>query len=518
MRKTFLTSLFSLCCWCLTTAQTGDDIRLKYNNPDLIVDLGVGLWGYPMPVDYDKDGLIDLLMSCPDTPFKGIYFFKNIGTTTEPLFDKPQRLFDKAYTNTCVSYADGKMHVFRPGIEYPDFLTQFFNKQDKIIPDVMPGHDFKKIRSNMWAYVDYDGDGDLDILVGIDDWGEYGWDNAYDKEGNWTNGRLRGFMYLLENQDGKYINKGKILAGNKPLETYGAPGANLADYHQGKTRSLAIGFHTSGIYLGQALGGFGATLAAATSWQFTFHSFGLIGMVYSLILIFFLKEHKTYTISSSPGEKKSFGQELSMAFKGLGMLLGNVAFWVILFYFSAPSLPGWATKNWLPTLFSESLNMEMTHAGPLSTMTLALASLVGVLIGGYASDRWVQRHLKGRIYTGVIGLGLTIPALVLIGYGSGLFMIVAGALLFGLGFGIFDVNNMPILCQFVSSRYRATGYGLLNLAGISAGAVITNELGKALDAGYMDAVFVVMIIAVAIAITLQLTVLKPTTIDMKEVK
>ncbi len=288
----------------------------------------------------------------------------------------------------------------------------------------------------------------------------------------------------------------------------------IADYHQGKTRSLAIGFHTSGIYLGQALGGFGAVLANNTSWQFTFHSFGLIGIIYSFVLIFFLREKKTYVVNT--GKKISLGNELSLALKGFTFLFSNIAFWVILFYFSAPSLPGWATKNWLPTLFSESLKMDMTQAGPLSTMTMALASLLGVLAGGYVSDKWVQKKLKGRIYTGAIGLGLTIPALVLIGYGNGLLMIISGAILFGLGFGVFDVNNMPILCQFVPSRYRATGYGLLNLAGISAGAVITNELGKALDAGYMSIVFVIMIVAVSLAIFLQLTVLRPKTIDMTD--
>ena len=285
----------------------------------------------------------------------------------------------------------------------------------------------------------------------------------------------------------------------------------IADYHQGKTRSLAIGFHTSGIYLGQAFGGFGATLAGATSWQLTFHTFGFIGMVYSLVLIFFLREKKAYIVDTV--KKKSLKEELSLAVKGLSILFSNVSFWVILFYFSAPSLPGWATKNWLPTLFSESLNMGMEQAGPLSTMTMALASLVGVLAGGFLSDRWVQKNLKGRIYTGVIGLGLTIPALFLIGYGHGLIMIVGGAVCFGLGFGFFDVNSMPILCQFVSSRYRATGYGIMNLAGMSAGAVITNELGKALNAGYMNIVFTAMIAAVSLAIIFQLSVLKPKTID-----
>ncbi len=285
----------------------------------------------------------------------------------------------------------------------------------------------------------------------------------------------------------------------------------IADYHQGKTRSLAIGIHTTGIYLGQALGGFGATVASSFSWQLTFHSFGLVGMLYAVILILFLKENKSYTVS--PLEKTSIGKELSGAFKGLGILLGNISFWVLLFYFSAPSLPGWATKNWAPTLFSETLNMDMAHAGPIATITIALASFVGVLIGGILSDRWVIRNLKGRIYTGVIGLSLTIPALFLLGYGTGFIAILCGALCFGLGFGMFDVNNMPILCQFVSPRYRATGYGLMNLAGISAGAFITNFLGKSADAGNLGKDFVLLSAVVVIAIFFQLTVLKPQTIN-----
>lgn len=288
----------------------------------------------------------------------------------------------------------------------------------------------------------------------------------------------------------------------------------IADYHQGKTRSLAVGFHTTGIYLGQALGGFGAVVASSFSWQTTFHTFGLIGIAYCVVLILFLKEHKAYTVQ--PEEKKSIKKEFSAMFKGLGILFGNISFWVILFYFSAPSLPGWATKNWLPTLFSSSLKIDMEHAGPMATITIAMASLIGVLVGGYLSDKWVQKTLKGRIYTGVIGLALTLPALLLLAFGNSLMVIVAGAIIFGFGFGMFDVNNMPILCQFVSPRYRATGYGLLNLAGISAGAVITNVMGKSADAGNMGRDFALLAIVVLVAIILQLTVLKPTVINKTE--
>jgi MFS family permease len=287
----------------------------------------------------------------------------------------------------------------------------------------------------------------------------------------------------------------------------------IADYHQGKTRSIAVGFHTTGIYLGQALGGFGAVVAGSFSWQTTFHTFGFIGIIYCVLLILFLKEKKTYTINK---EKSSLKTELSGMGKALVILFGNISFWVILFYFSAPSLPGWATKNWLPTLFSNSLGIGMEQAGPMATITIAMASLIGVLIGGFLSDKWVHKNLKGRIYTGVIGLSLTIPALLLLASGHNLIGIVSGAICFGLGFGMFDVNSMPILCQFVSPRYRATGYGLMNLVGISAGAVITNFLGKSIDAGNLGRDFALMTLVVAVAIVLNLTVLKPTTIDKKE--
>jgi MFS transporter, ACS family, D-galactonate transporter len=290
--------------------------------------------------------------------------------------------------------------------------------------------------------------------------------------------------------------------------------ALIADYHQGKTRSIAIGIHLSGVYLGQAFGGFGATIASASSWQWTFHSFGFLGVAYSLVLLFLLKEKKGYEVDLT--QKESTVGEMKKAWKSLGILFTNIAFWVILFNFSAPSFPGWAVKNWLPTLFSDALHLDMADAGPIATITTAISSLIGVLLGGYLSDVWVQKNLKGRIYTGIIGMALTIPALFLLGYGSSFELILLGGVFFGLGFGMFDVNNMPILCQFVSPRYRATGYGLMNLVGISAGAAITGFLGKSADAGNMRHDFALLSIVVIAAIVLNLVVLRPKTINKTE--
>ena len=188
----------------------------------------------------------------------------------------------------------------------------------------------------------------------------------------------------------------------------------IADFHSGKTRSLAIGIHMTGLYTGQALGGYGATIAAELTWHTTFHWFGIIGMAYAIVLILFLREKKdAETVTPSD---KMFVNEKIPVFKGLAMLFSNMAFWIILFYFAVPSLPGWATKNWLPTLFSENLGIPMEKAGPYSTIFLAASSFVGVIIGGLLSDRWVQKNIRGRIYTSAIGLALTIHSL--LGYSS----------------------------------------------------------------------------------------------------
>lgn len=291
----------------------------------------------------------------------------------------------------------------------------------------------------------------------------------------------------------------------------------ITDYHRKKTRSLAVGIHMTGLYVGQALGGFGATIAGAFSWHIAFQGFGWIGIAYSVLLILFLRDKKTEaSVQTSAKERISFAETARSALKGIGMLAGNISFWIILIYFATPSFPGWATKNWLPTLFSENLSIDMTQAGPLSTIVIAVSSFVGVIAGGILSDRWIRHNVRGRVYTGAIGLSLMIPSLLLLGFGHNLIMIVGGGLCFGVGYGMFDANNMPILCQFISPKYRATAYGIMNMTGVFAGAAITNFLGRSTDAGNLGKDFAMLAGVVAVALLVQLVFLRPQTADKSD--
>ncbi len=189
--------------------------RLKYNNPGLIVDLGVGLWAWPVPCDADGDGDFDLIVSCPDKPYNGTYLFENPGDGKSnchekfPVF-KPARRLSAGHFNVTPSYVDGRLIVTTPGHVHPDFLTVGLEKPVKLSlpadpvgknPDWLKPHKpgVYKLRHNQWKFVDFDGDKVLDLVVALENWSEYGWDDAWDANGRWKNGPLHGLLYLFHN-------------------------------------------------------------------------------------------------------------------------------------------------------------------------------------------------------------------------------------------------------------------------------------------------------------------------------
>ncbi|MCI9608468.1 MAG: MFS transporter [Muribaculaceae bacterium] len=288
----------------------------------------------------------------------------------------------------------------------------------------------------------------------------------------------------------------------------------IADFFTGKGRSLAIGLHMTGLYCGQALGGFGAMVAGNWSWQATFHWFGIIGVAYAVVLIFLLHEKSGHgSVKPAAAKSAAPSAKKESVIQSFAVVFSNIAFWVILFFFASSSIPGWATKNWLPTLFKDNLGLSMDWAGPMATLTIAVSSFIGVMIGGPISDRWVKKNVKGRIYTSAIGLAMMIPALVLIGLAHNAFLSVLAGLFFGIGYGMFDANNMPILCQFVSSRQRAMAYGFMNSLGVIMGAVTTQLLGGLADSIGLGKCFAFMGAILIVALALQLIVLKPKSDD-----
>ena len=238
--------------------------------------------------------------------------------------------------------------------------------------------------------------------------------------------------------------------------------ALIADFHSGPTRSRAIGLHQSGIYVGQILGGFAGYAADSPEhgWRWAFSTCGMVGVIYALPLLAFLRN-----------PPRAAGETSTPAPSGgvIHGLLGNRNFILLVFYFTLPAIAGWVVRDWMPDILKEKFHLGQGQAGVSAILFVQLASLVGALVGGVLADRWMRTTARGRIFTSAIGMTLFLPALFSVGNAGTLGVALAGLVIFGLGWGFFDGNNMPILCQIVRPEWRATGYGIMNLVSISCG-------------------------------------------------
>src|SRR4051812_477177 len=251
--------------------------------------------------------------------------------------------------------------------------------------------------------------------------------------------------------------------------------ALIADYHTGETRSRAVGLHQTAIYCGVIVGGFSGYVADTPwlGWRVAFDVTGVVGVLYAVPLLFLLRDApRPVTLRKSIAPLPALVE-----------LMTNVSFILLVLYFTLPALAGWVVRDWMPAILKQQFRIGQGRAGVAATFSWQAAAIVGAVVGGYLADHWMRRHVRGRIFVSALGMGLIIPAIVGVGHAGSLAAAVASLVLFGLGWGFFDGNNMPILCQIVRPELRATGYGLMNLVSISGGGFADWGFGALRDRG-----------------------------------
>lgn len=281
----------------------------------------------------------------------------------------------------------------------------------------------------------------------------------------WATGHVRSYEELLAT---------RALMGVSEACYIPAALALIADYHAGPTRSRAVGLHQMGIYLGVIIGGFAGYAAdsPAIGWRGAFGFCGLAGVAYSIPLFLLLRNAERPAEQSAP----------VATVRETAVLLRNRNFLLLVLYFTLPAMAAWIVRDWMPEILREQFGLGQGHAGVSAVLYVQLAALGGVLLGGWLADRRARRDIRGRIHVSVLGTLLLLPALFGVGNAASLPIAIAFLVVFGLGWGFFDCNSMPILCQIVDPRHRATGYGLMNLVSISCGGFADWIFGALRDA------------------------------------
>jgi MFS transporter, Spinster family, sphingosine-1-phosphate transporter len=247
--------------------------------------------------------------------------------------------------------------------------------------------------------------------------------------------------------------------------------ALITDYHPGETRSRAVGLHQLAIYLGVIAGGFGGYVASnpAYGWRFAFSICGGIGMLYAIPLVVLLRDAPKLEVSkSSPSVQVGASRS---PWSVLTELLGNRSFLLLVLYFTLPAMAGWVVRDWMPSILKKQYDIGQGQAGVAATLYWQVAAIVGVIVGGGIADRWMRSNPRGRIYVSAIGMMLIVISIFGVGFASTLTASIGCLIVFGLGWGFFDCNNMPILSQLVRPQFRASGYGIMNFVSISAGGL-----------------------------------------------
>ncbi len=244
--------------------------------------------------------------------------------------------------------------------------------------------------------------------------------------------------------------------------------ALISDFHMGNTRSRAIGVHQTGIYFGLILGGYAGFVAddPQLGWRWAFDMAGLVGVVYALPLFFLLKNPPRQQTEGS-----ALGSGAGSPFSAVGELLSNRNFILLVLYFTLPAIAGWVIKDWMPVILKNQFHLSQGESGKIAVLYVQIASIVGAVLGGLLADRWMRRTARGRIYASAVGMVLFLPALFGLGNPGTVALAITFLILFGIGWGFFDCNNMPILSQITRPEVRATGYGLMNLVSISCGGL-----------------------------------------------
>lgn len=294
---------------------------------------------------------------------------------------------------------------------------------------------------------------------------------------------------------------------------YPASMSFISDYHGVSTRSRAMGFHQTAVYMGTIVGSsFAGLIGQHYGWRWSFIIFGGSGIVLGLILNRFLVEPQRgaadlAAMKPEPGAKAAGKVTLSEFMAILGRTPTAL---ILMGAFFCANFVAVVLLTWMPKFLYDKFGMSLSMAGLTATLFVQVASMVGSAVGGWMADRWCRRTPGGRMIVQAIGVLGAAPFVILCTESRSVGVVIVALTAWGLFKGIYDANTFASVYDVVRPEARGTTVGFMNLMGWMAGGgsapVIIGYIAQrrnlstaiALSAGVYVAAAVLLLIGILI--------------------
>jgi len=249
----------------------------------------------------------------------------------------------------------------------------------------------------------------------------------------------------------------------------------ISDYHGGATRSRAMSFHQSAVYAGSIAGGAGGALVAQHfhAWRANFAMLGSVGMILVFVLLLFLREPKRGQSESAEyiREMAQAARNNSSVVSGLKDIFCNRLVRLFILVFMGANFAAVIFMVWMPSFLFRKFHMSLSMSGLNGTFYLQIASVFGVITGGWLADVLAVRGKGGRIRTQGIGLICGVPFIFLTGWTFSIPVLIVSMIGFGYFKGIYDANIFASLYDVVPLERRSMAAGIMNSLGWLSGGM-----------------------------------------------
>ena len=250
----------------------------------------------------------------------------------------------------------------------------------------------------------------------------------------------------------------------------------LSDYHNKETRSKAMSFHQSSVYAGTIAGGTVAGfMGQYYGWHTSFYLFGGLGVLLGVILLGFLKEpvrgQAEVQVENQDNSHVLLDLKQDNIFDSIKQVFKQPMVWVLVSVFVGANFVASIFLTWMPSFLYNKFNMSLSMAGLNATFYLQMASVLGVISGGFLADKLAKNHRGGRMIAQSIGLIMGVPFIFLAGWTLSIPILILALIGFGYFKGLYDANIWASLHDVVKPKNRATAVGFMNSIGWFGGGI-----------------------------------------------